>query len=257
MSIISIQNIDFKYPDGDDYIFKNMSLEIGSGVTSLVGQNGTGKTTMLLLCAGLIVPENGIVKIIDTNTADITHHNERQKLISYIYQNMEFESEENVISLLHFVYNNGFHTNKDDGFIKELIDVFELNQVLNKKTHEISKGELQRVIIAFSLLYGSKIIVMDEPIFALEDYQKHKTMDYMVNYSRSTGTPIIYSAHELDITEKYSDNVCFFYKESQPVIGETKRLYNEKNLEEVFNVPFSMLKQKEYLFRETLIDKIL
>lgn len=89
--------------------------------------------------------------------------------------------------------------------VSNLVDVCELNKVLGKKTQEVRKGELQRTIVAFSLLYGSRIIMVDKPIFALEEYQKHRIMDLLVDYSRARDISLYYSVRELDISEKYSD----------------------------------------------------
>ncbi len=252
--MIQFNNVFYKYHEEDNFVFSNLNIEIPEGITSLVGQNGTGKTTFLLLSAGLLIPEQGDVIILTSNTKQIKTAQSRQQIVSFIYQNMEFESEDSINSLLKIVYANGFHTTKTDTFIKELIDVFELSSFLNRRTQEISKGELQRVIIAFSLLFGSKLLIMDEPIFALEDYQKKKTMNYLRDYSIKNKISIVYSAHELDITKQYSDNVCFFHKNKVPEIGKTDTIFIESKLEDVFNIPFPMLKQKEYLYRESLVQ---
>lgn len=252
--MIKFNDVSYVYPEDDYQVFNNVSIEIPKGITSLVGQNGTGKTTFLLLSAGLLIPTSGEVFLLDTDTRNIKSSSERQKLASFIYQNMEFETEESIHSLLHVVYNSGFHTNQNDDFIRELVELLELSSVLNKRTQEISKGELQRVIIGFSLLYGSKTLIMDEPIFALEEYQKKKIMNYLKNYSIENNISIVYSAHELDITGQYSDYICYFYKDKHQEIGRTSDLFTEEKLEKVFNIPFAMLKHKEYIFREALLE---
>ena len=84
---------------------------------------------------------------------------------------MEFERDDKVSELLTFVYQNGALKGKAQGLhtndlLSEVIEVFELKNVLNHGLTEISKGEIQRVLLAFSLLYGSASIFMDEPLFA-------------------------------------------------------------------------------------------
>jgi ABC-type cobalamin/Fe3+-siderophores transport system ATPase subunit len=168
---------------------------------------------------------------------------------------MEFETEENISALLKEVYNNGFLAGKNvsENIIDEVIDVCELEKILDRKTQEISKGELQRTIVAFSILYGTQIIMMDEPVFACEDYIKNKMFDYLIGYSKKYNISILYSAHELELTEKYSEYVIFFYKKSNPIIGKTSELFGKKNIEEVFDAPYSVLKKREQFYREGLL----
>ena len=201
-------------------VFKDLSLELPTGIISLIGQNGTGKSTFLLLASGAAVPDEGTVTIDGIDTRELQNESERQRHTSFIFQNMEFETEETIGDLLPFVYANGFHAEKTQGFTDELVRVFELEGCLTKRTQEVSKGELQRTIIAFSLLYGSRTLLMDEPIFALEPYQKERAMDFLTNYARVNDVSIYYSVHELDLSQKYSDYLIVFYKDG----AEAKRL---------------------------------
>lgn len=252
MDEIVIDDITFTYPDTEQPVFTNLSLTLPRGVTSFVGQNGTGKSTLFLLAGGVLLPQKGRVLIQTIDTQNLREEKKRQQYVSLIYQNMEFETEENIGTLLHFVYENGFCENRGDDFIKDLIKVFELEPILDKKTQEVSKGELQRTILAFSLLYGSKIIMMDEPIFTMEQYQKEKAMKFLLEYSKRTGISIFYSVHELDITRAFSEFMLLFYKNGQIRLGPTSELFTKNNLEEAYQIPYNMLKTKETLYRGLL-----
>jgi ABC-type cobalamin/Fe3+-siderophores transport system ATPase subunit len=252
---IRLQNVSFYYPESQVLVFNKLSIDLPKGVTTLVGQNGTGKSTLLLLAAGILLPVEGTVYLQGIDTRNLREEQERQRYVSFVYQNMEFETEENIGDLLEYVHANGFHQTKDPALVPELVEVCELKQVLSKKTQEVSKGELQRTIIAFSLLYGSKIIMMDEPIFALEDYQKQRIMAYLVDYSRTRGVSLYYSVHELDISEKYSDYLMLFHKNGRVELGPTEELFTRNNIEEAYEVPLVMLKRREAIYREVLRDR--
>jgi ABC-type cobalamin/Fe3+-siderophores transport system ATPase subunit len=252
---IHLENVSFYYPDSEQLVFNDISIDLPRGITTLVGQNGTGKSTLLLLAAGILLPAEGTVLLRGIDTRNLREEQERQRYVSFIYQNMEFETEESIGDLLEYVHENGFHETKDPDLVTELVEVCELEGVLNKKTQEVSKGELQRTIVAFSLLYGSKIIMMDEPIFALEDYQKHRIMKYLVDYAKSRNLSLFYSVHELDISEKYSDYLLLFHKNGRIELGQTSVLYNRTKIEEAYEVPYVMLKRKEAIYREALRDR--
>ena len=233
-------------------MFRDFSIDLPEGVISFVGQNGTGKSTLLLLAGGRLMPQEGRITIFGNDSALLTSEAERNENVSFIYQNMEFETEEPLAALLEGIYRNGFHEKKDPGFISELIKVFDLGDLLSKKTQELSKGGLQRSIMAFSLLYGSKAIMMDEPIFALEEHQKKTVMGFMSEYAREHRIPLYYSAHELEITQAYSDFMLLLFPNNSYILGPTKEVCTDENLEKAFKIPRSMMFQKERLHRQHL-----
>jgi ABC-type cobalamin/Fe3+-siderophores transport system ATPase subunit len=249
---ISLERVSFYYPETEQLVFNDLSIDLPAGVTTLVGQNGTGKSTLLLLAAGILLPAEGTVYLKGIDTRNLREEQKRQRYVSFVYQNMEFETEESIGNLLAYVHENGFHEHKNPSLVTELVEICELKNVLGKKTQEVSKGELQRTIIAFSLLYGSKIIMMDEPIFALEDHQKHRIMKYLVEYAKSRNLSLYYSVHELDISEKYSDYLLLFHKNGRIELGQTSVLFNRTNIEEAYEVPYVMLKRKEAIYRDAL-----
>ena len=252
MGIVDFENVTFRYEEASRDIFESLSISLPPGIISLIGQNGTGKSALLLLASASVLPNEGCVKIKGIDTKELRDERKRQRYVSFIFQNMEFETEENIGDLLPFVYENGFHEAKDDAFIKELIGVFQLEGILNKKTQEVSKGELQRIILAFSLLYGSEILVMDEPIFAMEDYQKERSLDYLTAYVKENSLSLYYSLHELGLSEKYSDYLLLFSKDSSMKLGKTETLFKREIIEEAYQIPFGMLRIKEAVYREML-----
>ncbi len=253
---IVFEDVSFRYPEGDSDVLRDLSLEIPRGVVSLVGQNGTGKSTLLLLAAGSLLPSSGRVLVKGVDTRELRDEEERHRLASLISQNMEFETTEPVSTLLAFVLANGFLAEKRPELIGELVEVFELAPFLSRRTQDISKGELQRTILAFSLLYGSPILVMDEPIFALEDRQKRSALDYLREYARREGISLYFSLHELDLSREYSDWLLLFSRGALPRLGPTAELFTRDTIERAYEVPFDMLKRREELYRRVLIEAL-
>ena len=251
---IVFEEASFRYPDGEADIFTRLDLTLPRGIVSLVGQNGTGKSTLLLLASGRLLPTRGRVLIRGRDTRELADETERQKLVSFIYQNMEFDTEESIGTLLAFVHANGFHASGSEDLVADLVDVFELGAILGRRTQEVSKGELQRTILAFSLLYGSPLVAMDEPIFALESRQKQKAMDYLARRARQEEMSLYYSVHELDISQKYSDYILLFSREAAPRLGRTAEIFTRETIEKAYEVPFDMLKKREELYRKYLVE---
>ena len=275
--IIRFENVTFFYPKADvavtddnrvaeivdpteiTRVFRDLTIDVPPGVTSLVGQNGTGKSTFLLLAGARIFPAVGRVLIENDESSafrsaatDPTVEEERNKRASFIYQNMEFETVDPIGDLMEHVFSEGTRSQTEAGFLTELTRHLELEPCLHKKTQELSKGQLQRAIIAFSVLYGSRIILMDEPVFALEEEQKSRVFSYLVEFAHRTNTSILYSAHNLELTAKYSDHLMLFAKDGSISVGPTSELFTRETIEQAYQVPYDLLYRKEYLYREML-----
>ncbi len=257
---IRFENVSYRWVDEEDGsatpVFTGLDLELPRGIVSLVGQNGTGKSTLLALAAGSIVPDAGRVLVRGVDTRELSDEPARQRLVSFIFQNMEFETDEPIGALLEAVHASGFHAVKRPGFVDELVDVFELAPVLTRRTQEVSKGELQRAILAFSLLYGSPLLVMDEPIFALEERQKERAMEYLCAYARREGIGLYFSLHELDLSRRFSDSLMLFSRGAPPRLGPTAELFTREVIEQAYEVPFDLLKKREALYRKVLTGSL-
>jgi len=251
-SIFQFDQVTFGYTEKEEVLFNQMSLGFPEGVTSLIGQNGVGKSTFMLLAGGRLIPQTGNVTILGQNTKDLTDENQKNKLVSFVYQNMEFETQDKFGDLMPLVFQSGNMSSGFETLAKDIINNLGLAQGLNKKTQEMSKGELQRAIIAFSLLYGSPIIMMDEPVFALEADQKEKTLGFLNNYAHTSGISILYSIHELQLSQKYSQNIALFYKDGRIEIGSREEVFQNNKIEEAYQVPMDMLHKKENLYRQQL-----
>jgi ABC-type cobalamin/Fe3+-siderophores transport system ATPase subunit len=247
---IILKDLGFRYEEEKD-IFKGLSLALPGGLTTLVGQNGTGKSTFLLLAGGRVLPDEGSVTINGRDSREIRDEDERNRLVSFIYQNMEFESEETSGTLLEYVAGEGHH--KDGRLLSELIEAFELKDCLNRKFHENSKGDIQKICIAFSLLYGSPYIMMDEPVFALEHIWKERVLEYLKDYTRRHETAVYFSLHELDLSRKYSDNALLFHKDNSIILGPSSQVLERDFVEKAYQVPMELLYQREHLFRDHLL----
>lgn len=270
MNFLQFNDVSFTYPpvegDLDEQgkqivpapVFEHFSGELPGGCfVSLVGQNGCGKTTFLMLASGRLAPDSGTVTLLGCNPLTLDQE-QKNLLASVIYQNLEFETEDTVGELLAQVYsagalkNNAKALRSTGDFMAEVIDVLELSQLTDRPLTHLSKGEKQRVILAFSLLYGSSSIFMDEPMFAMEDRQKESTLAYLKEFVKQTGTTIYCSMHELDLSKKYADRVLLFYPDRSMSFGTPEEVLTSEDLEKAYQIPAELLKHKEDSTREQL-----
>lgn len=255
-------------------VFDAFTADIPSGCISLVGPNGAGKSTFMLLAGGRVLPLQGTVSLLGTKTQSLScfslnkdsseeeitaSEHERNLLCSYIYQNMEFEkqgeSEQVIGDLLHFVFQNGGLDSKNDVFFTETVKALELKPLLNRHLDALSKGESQRVLLGFSALYGSRVLMMDEPVFALEHAQKEKALAFFKGLAHETGISIMVSLHELALTRLFADTVMLFYPDRSIDMGTCKEVLSPESLEKAYGVPEAMLYDAEKLTQKTLMEQ--
>ena len=288
LPLVRFQDVSFTWPDpetgeisthADGFpafpVFDAFTADIPPGFISLTGPNGSGKSTFMLLAGGRIMPTAGRIELDGHNTrvlggiwADesgtpgpgltaVLEHR-RNLVCSFLYQNMEFDAQDEDSSrvghLLEFVYVNGGHRSKDEQFYKNAISVFELDKLLVRKLDGLSKGEIQRVLLAFASLYGSKIIMMDEPVFAMEQRQKERALEFFSDIYRSSGVSIIVSLHELSLTRKYADTVMLFYPDRRIELGSPDEILTDAALESAYGVPAAMLYDSENLTRRAMLE---
>jgi len=274
MNCIEFEDVSFTYPavDGDldengksvqpKAVFSHFTGAIPSGggahFTSLIGPNGSGKSTFLLLASGRLVPQEGRCMLLGQDVARLPQ-DKKNLLASVIYQNMEFESKDKVEQLLAYVFANGALKGNAKGvhsssknLLDETIETFELQKVLSHGLTELSKGEIQRTLLAFSLLYGSASVFMDEPMFAMEERQKQSSLAYLREYAEATGTAVFVSMHELDLTRKFAQKVILFYPNRDMDYGTPDEVMTDADLEKAYGVPAAMLKKQEDMTREEL-----
>jgi len=255
-------------------VFDGFTADIPTGFISLVGPNGAGKSTFLLLAGSRVLPTRGTVSLLgeDTRTLaggaigglpgtglnpEVAHR--RNLLCSFIYQNMELEPAEDgarVAALLDIVYGRGGHVRKDEGFMRDVVAAFELEGLRDRRLDALSKGESQRVLLGFAALYGSRAIMMDEPVFAMENRQKERALEFFRDVFRSSGVSIMVSLHELALTRKYADTVMLFYPDRRIDLGSVDEVLTAEALEAAYGVPPAMLYDVERLQRRVIEEGV-
>lgn len=271
-------DVRFAWPDPETgelsptAVFDAFTADIPGGIVSLTGPNGVGKSTFMLLAGGRILPQGGRIELLGHNTRILSgawadedgkpgpglseeREHERNLVCSFIYQNMEFDPGDGAGpqagALLEQVLAGGGHedSRKTQGFLDTVLEAFELRSLLSRSIGTLSKGEQQRLILAFSALYGSKIVMMDEPVFAMEMRQKEKALDFYRSLSRDTGMSVFVSLHELGLTRKYAETVMLFYPDRSIDMGSPEEVLTKESLEKAYGVPEAMLYDAERLTR--------
>ena len=231
MVAIETKNLTKKFKDKTAVNNVNLSIKEGE-IFSLLGTNGAGKTTAIKMLSGLILPTSG----------DITIENmSMKKDVLKIKQILNVSPQETAIAPNLTVKENlefmaGVYQIKDKNQkIKDLVEMFKLGEVLNKRAKTLSGGWQRKVSIAISLVNDPKILFLDEPTLGL-DVIARKELWKIIEKLKGKVT-IILTTHYMEEAEKLSDRIGIMVNGVLVDVGTSKELVKEakaKNFEDAF-----------------------
>ncbi len=229
MEIIKINNVSKNYKNIK--ALNNISFSINEGeLYGLLGVNGAGKTTLLKILSGLTNPTNGdfIVDGFTNNNMD-----EIKRIIDISPQESAVAKNLTVLENLKFFQD--LYNQKDENYLKEIIDDLGLNEVISQRAKTLSGGYQRRLSIALGLISKPKILLLDEPTLGL-DVIARRELWKIVNKFKGKIT-IILTSHYLEEIEALCDRVAILSKGNlliEGTIDEIKEKTNESSFEDAF-----------------------
>src|SRR5262245_38618268 len=166
----------FRYDSG---FALDAGFEAGDGVTALFGPSGSGKTTILALAAGILRPLSGTIRLGDrvvTDTATGTFVPPERRRIGVVFQEHRLFPHLTVRQNLRF--GLGRYAARSVDFAR-LVEVLEIGELLDRRPAALSGGQRQRVALGRALLCGPEMLLMDEPLAALDEGLKERILTYL------------------------------------------------------------------------------
>ena len=201
----------------------NLAIDEGQFVT-LYGPSGAGKTSTLRMLSGLLEPDKG--SVIVTGESWFDHDNKvnlppQKRSIGMVFQDFALFPNMSVIDNLKFALPK----NQDNNIINKIIDVVELSGLKERMPNTLSGGQQQRVALARALVQQPKILLLDEPLSALDLQLRLKLQDYIADAHTTFNLTTILISHDIAEIMKLSDKVFML---------EEGKLVNEGSPEDVF-----------------------
>ncbi|WFU70883.1 ABC transporter ATP-binding protein [Bradyrhizobium sp. CB2312] len=209
---------------GDFVALAPTNLDVARGeFLTLLGPSGSGKTTLLSLIAGLAHPDEGRILIDD---ADVTHSPAYERDIGVVFQNYalfpHMTIEDNIAFPLKMRKVTDAEARRRTA---EALETVRLPHVAKRYPRELSGGQQQRIALARCIVYRPAIILMDEPLGALDKKLRDQMQLEIKRIHRELGTTIVYVTHDQEEAMTMSDRICLMNAGAIEQLGTPQDLY--------------------------------
>lgn len=222
--ILMLEGIAVRY--GAVQALKDVNLAVQEGeVMCLLGPSGSGKSTILHLVAGIVTPTAGSVVL---QSREITRVPIQERELGMVFQGYALFPHLSVFGNIAFPLTTKQHKEGPSEIkqaVREMLDLVRLEGVEQRRPHELSGGQRQRVALARALVYRPKVLLLDEPLGALDRLLREEMQDELRQIQSSLGTTMIYVTHDQDEAMVVADRIAILRMGHLEQVGSPRDLY--------------------------------
>jgi molybdate transport system ATP-binding protein len=213
----------------DDFTLTINQTITTQGITGIYGHSGSGKSTLLRLISGLENSSTGKLTLNGTTLFDsdkkIAVKPEKRR-IGLVFQDVRLFPHLNVKQNLEYAHKRSLSKKLK---IEDIILLTQLQPLLHKKVNLLSGGEKQRVAIARSILAEPELLLLDEPLSALDNQNKTLMLSLLLKVQRTLNIPMLYVSHSLSEIQQIADNVMVMNKGKVKLFGAVHQVIHSLN----------------------------
>ncbi len=207
-AFVAFEHVQKSY-DGVSLVVKDLNLTIGKGeFLTMLGPSGSGKTTCLMMLAGFETATNGEIRLDGRPINQVPPH---KRGIGMVFQNYALFPHMTVGENLAFPLEvRGMGKSEREAKIKRALDMVQMYSFINRRPAQLSGGQQQRIALARALVFDPSLVLMDEPLGAL-DKQLREHMQFEIKHlHENLGITVVYVTHDQGEALTMSDRVAVF-----------------------------------------------
>lgn len=223
MSRLSFQ-CRYRYASGFEL---DLAFETEALATSLFGPSGSGKTSILMLIAGLLRPDFGRIELGDRVLFDSATRRSlpiEQRRVGLVFQDHLLFPHLSVEGNLRYGLRRRAQTGRTIEYDR-VVDVLELGDLQRRFPRHLSGGQRQRVALARSLLAAPELLLLDEPLAALDESLKERILDYLERVMEQWQIPVLYVSHGVAEVRRLAQQVVAIDAGSIIFQGPTDKVF--------------------------------
>lgn len=206
----------------------DLAFEAPAGVTALFGRSGSGKTTVINAVAGLLRPDKGRITaaglvLIDTDAGLFVPPHRRR--VGYVFQEARLFPHLTVRQNL--LYGRWFAATDQNVSFDRIVELLGIGQLLARRPAALSGGEKQRVAIGRAILSNPRLLLLDEPLAALDETRKAEILPYLERMRDELHLPMLYVSHALSEVARLADTVVLMESGRVTAAGPTADILSD------------------------------
>ena len=227
-------------PDG------KMTLKVESRINQgdlvvIYGVSGAGKTSILRMLAGLLRPESGKIEVNNVCWFDSQkniHIKPQQRKVGFVGQDYALFPNMTVKQNLQYALPKS----QPDQILTDLIDIIELNQLQDRMPQSLSGGQQQRVALARALVQGPEVLLLDEPLSALDEGMRVKMQDFLLKVHHQYNLTTILVTHDMAEIFKLAKKIFLLDKGKIIEQGAPHEIFSHENISGKYRITGTVLK---------------
>ncbi|MEX1329556.1 MAG: ABC transporter ATP-binding protein [Desulfobacterales bacterium] len=201
----------------------NLDIKAGEFITFL-GPSGSGKTTTLMMVAGFLIPTYGDIVVDNKSIVTVPPH---KRNIGMMFQHYALFPHMSVAENIAFpLQMRRMSKDKIDERVNWAVDLVQLSEFKNRRPHQLSGGQQQRVALARAVVFEPSVLLLDEPLGALDAKLRENMQIELKQMHAALGTTVLYVTHDQAEALTLSDRICVFNQGRIMQVGSPDDLYN-------------------------------
>lgn len=240
--MLTVRNLYFGY--GDTPVLNGIDLHLRRGeILSVVGPNGTGKSTLLKCIARIIDPDRGQARFDGKDVRDMTRR-ELARVFGYVPQHVNGKLPVTVFEAVlmgrrpHMAWKP---SNTDLEMVSETLDAMDLGALALKDLGCLSGGQQQKVLLARAVVQSPACLLLDEPTSNLDLKHQLEVMALVTELVRKNGLGAMIAMHDLNLASRFSDKVLMIRNGSVFSAGKSRDVLTASNIRSVYGVEVTIV----------------
>jgi putative spermidine/putrescine transport system ATP-binding protein len=226
-ALVSFRRVQKTY-DGEVLVVKDLNLDIRRGeFLTMLGPSGSGKTTSLMMLAGFEMPTNGEITLAGHSLRATPPH---KRDIGVVFQNYALFPHMTVEENVGFPLSvRRVPKSEQKARVQRALDVVKLGALGNRRPGQLSGGQQQRVALARALVFEPKLVLMDEPLGALDKQLREHMQIEIKHIHENLGLTVVYVTHDQSEALTMSDRIAVFHEGVVQQLDTPHGLYERPN----------------------------